>query len=237
MSKKIITMVLLVSVVSTLAACGKETKTSSEESVPSTQSKSEKELVDSTEEVHDDMLDALYHNKKYTYKTNHNYLFDTRDSTLNNKSGSSSRSNSGSDSNSSYNSDYSSNSGYNYNSNSSSGYSDSSGSAEYSSDDTDSGSETSDSEYIFPNSDSEYLTKADLKGMDFKEINLAKNELYARHGRMFATKELQDYFDSCSWYAQEYTPEEWDEFGDAYFFNDYEIKNRNLLKKREDKLR
>lgn len=236
MSKKIITMVLLVSVVATLAACGKKTKTSSEESVTSAPSESEKELVDSMEDVHDDMLNDLFQNKKYEPESNHNYLFDTRDSNVpDSGSGSSSSSNSssdyssnsGSDSNSSSNSSYSSSSGYN----------DSSDSTEYSSNDTDSDSETSDSEYIFPNSDSEYLTKADLKGMDFKEVNLAKNELYARHGRMFATKELQDYFDSCSWYTQEYTPEEWDEFGDVYFFNDYEIKNRNLLKKREDKLR
>lgn len=220
MPKKVITVVLLVSVVATLAACGEPPKTSSEEFVPSAQSESEKELYDSVGKVHDDMFDAMMHNKKYEYNSNHNYIFDTRNSNV---------SDSGSDG--------SSNSSSSYNANSNSSYNANSNSAEYSSDDTDSYYETSDSEYIFPNSDSEYLTKADLIGMDFKEINLAKNELYARHGRMFATKELQDYFDSCSWYTQEYTPEEWDEFGDAYFFNDYEIKNRNLLKKREDKLR
>lgn len=92
-------------------------------------------------------------------------------------------------------------------------------------------------EYIFEYSDSEYLTKDDLKGMGYKKIWLAKNELYARHGRMFNNEELQDYFDSCSWYTREYTPEEWDELGDGFFFNDYEIENRNLLKKREEKLK
>ena len=52
-----------------------------------------------------------------------------------------------------------------------------------------------DDTYIFPNSDTEYLTKSDLSGMSKSEINLAKNELYARHGRKFKSKELQEYFD------------------------------------------
>ena len=90
-----------------------------------------------------------------------------------------------------------------------------------------------DSEYIFPNSDSEYLKKSDLKGMSKYEINLAKNELYARHGRKFKSKELQEYFNSKSWYYGIYSPKQWDKKGDSYFFNKYEIKNRNLLKKNE----
>lgn len=90
-----------------------------------------------------------------------------------------------------------------------------------------------DGEYIFPDSDSEYLSKSDLAGMSKSEINLAKNELYARHGRKFKTKELQDYFNSKSWYVGRYSPKEWDKKGDSYFFNEYEIKNRNLLKKYE----
>ena len=90
-----------------------------------------------------------------------------------------------------------------------------------------------DSEYIFPNSDSEYLKKSDLKGMSKSEINLAKNELYARHGRKFKSKELQEYFNSKSWYHGIYSPKQWDKKGDSYFFNKYEIKNRNLLKNNE----
>lgn len=90
-----------------------------------------------------------------------------------------------------------------------------------------------DNEYIFPNSDREYLKKSDLKGMSKSEINRAKNELYARHGRKFKSKELQKYFESKSWYKGIYSPKQWDKKGDKYFFNKYEIKNRNLLKKNE----
>ena len=71
--------------------------------------------------------------------------------------------------------------------------------------------------------------------MSKSQINLAKNELYARHGRKFKSKELQEYFESKSWYEGIYSPKQWDKKGDSYFFNDYEIKNRDLLKKYENK--
>lgn len=87
-----------------------------------------------------------------------------------------------------------------------------------------------DDTYIFPNSDTEYLTKSDLSGMSKSEINLAKNELYARHGRKFKSKELQEYFESKDWYVPKYSPKQWDKKGDSFFFNKYEIKNRDLLK-------
>ena len=89
--------------------------------------------------------------------------------------------------------------------------------------------------YIFPNSDTEYLTKSDLSGMSKSEINLAKNELYARHGRKFKSKELKEYFESKDWYVPKYSPKQWDKKGDSFFFNKYEIKNRDLLKKYENK--
>ena len=92
-----------------------------------------------------------------------------------------------------------------------------------------------DDTYIFPNSDTEYLTKSDLSGMSKSEINLAKNELYARHGRKFKSKELQEYFESKDWYVPKYSPKQWDKKGDIFFFNKYEIKNRDLLKKYENK--
>lgn len=102
-------------------------------------------------------------------------------------------------------------------------------------DDADEDIEDDDDTYIFPNSDTEYLTKSDLSGMSKSEINLAKNELYARHGRKFKSKELQEYFESKDWYVPKYSPKQWDKKGDTFFFNKYEIKNRDLLKKYENK--
>ena len=56
------------------------------------------------------------------------------------------------------------------------------------------------SEEILPESDSRLLTQNDVDGLTLQQINYAKNEIYARHGRKFASKELQDYFNAQSWY-------------------------------------
>ena len=59
---------------------------------------------------------------------------------------------------------------------------------------------TSNNQYILPNSDYIYLTDSDLAGLSKSELKLARNEIYARHGYIFDTQYLQDYFNSRSWY-------------------------------------
>lgn len=81
------------------------------------------------------------------------------------------------------------------------------------------------SEYIFSDSDSVYLTEADLEGLTQSECKIARNEIYARHGRLFKDKTLQAYFDSCSWYIGMIPG---DEFDDSVL-NEYEIANRDLI--------
>lgn len=56
------------------------------------------------------------------------------------------------------------------------------------------------SEYVLPDSAKRKLKKSDLKGLSKEELRIARNEIYARHGRMFDDKKLQKYFDSQSWY-------------------------------------
>ncbi|MBR5344137.1 MAG: YARHG domain-containing protein [Oscillospiraceae bacterium] len=55
-------------------------------------------------------------------------------------------------------------------------------------------------DYLIPDSDSRYLTEADLKDLSWQQCTLARNEIYARHGRKFLTKEIADYFNSKTWY-------------------------------------
>lgn len=55
-------------------------------------------------------------------------------------------------------------------------------------------------EYVLPDSANRKLKKSDLKGLSKEELRIARNEIYARHGRMFDDKNLQKYFDSQSWY-------------------------------------
>jgi hypothetical protein len=57
------------------------------------------------------------------------------------------------------------------------------------------------SDYILHNSNTAYITDADLTGLTKEELRLARNEIYARYGRQFIDEALQDYFNSKSWYA------------------------------------
>lgn len=80
-------------------------------------------------------------------------------------------------------------------------------------------------DYIIPDSNSRYLTMADVEGLSLREINYAKNEIYARHGRRFASKELQNYFDSKPWYKGTISADAFD----GSVFNDYERANADFL--------
>ena len=55
-------------------------------------------------------------------------------------------------------------------------------------------------EFVLPLSDCAYLTEENLAMLSRDQLQIARNEIYARHGRRFKDKTLQAYFDSCSWY-------------------------------------
>lgn len=78
---------------------------------------------------------------------------------------------------------------------------------------------------ILPFSDSAYLTENDLEGFDQKELRLARNEIYARHGRLFDDEEIKEYFNSKSWYHGEVEAENFQE----EWLNEYETANRDLI--------
>ena len=86
------------------------------------------------------------------------------------------------------------------------------------------------SEYIFPYSDSEYLTEEDLYGLSATELRIARNEIYARNGRMFNDENLQAYFDSCSWYVPSIPPEDFK----MWMLNDVERANSDLISSYEE---
>jgi uncharacterized membrane protein YvbJ len=56
------------------------------------------------------------------------------------------------------------------------------------------------SSYILPYSDSYKLSYSDISGLSSSELRMARNEIYARHGYIFKSKDLQAYFDGKSWY-------------------------------------
>jgi hypothetical protein len=51
----------------------------------------------------------------------------------------------------------------------------------------------------------QYLSATDLLGFSRWELDLLRNEIYARHGRRFNRRELQAYFDQQSWYTPRYS--------------------------------
>lgn len=60
-----------------------------------------------------------------------------------------------------------------------------------------SGSQPSfDSEYIFPQSHTRLLTGEELESISPDQLRVARNEIYARHGRQFTSPDLQTYFEA-----------------------------------------
>lgn len=86
--------------------------------------------------------------------------------------------------------------------------------------------------YIIPGSDTMYLWPSDLYSLTQGECRLARNEIYARHGRMFDDSELQYYFDTQEWYTGTITPED---FSDDVL-NEYEIYNRDIIAEYEKEM-
>lgn len=91
---------------------------------------------------------------------------------------------------------------------------------------------TAGSAYIISDSDKRYLSLDELSDMPLQVVNYAKNEIYARRGRIFQSMELQEYFDSQSWYSAAIAPED---FGEERL-NDYERTNAQLLSSLEHQI-
>lgn len=88
-----------------------------------------------------------------------------------------------------------------------------------------------DGEYMLPGSDTAYITMADLKGFSAEECRIARNEIYARHGRKFDDEELQKYFSGKDWYHGTIAPGDFTED----MLNEYELANRDVIVEYEKK--
>lgn len=88
-------------------------------------------------------------------------------------------------------------------------------------------------DYILPASNTKLLTSSDIAGLSLKELNYAKNEIYARHGRKFDSNELRTYFESKSWYEGKYSAADFDTNYSARILSETERKNAEFLKNAE----
>ncbi|MGI0534819.1 YARHG domain-containing protein [Bacillus pfraonensis] len=79
--------------------------------------------------------------------------------------------------------------------------------------------------FFFPDSHIRKLTSAELNFLTKEQLRIARNEIYARHGHIFQTKDMQAYFLRQSWYRENpyYTGE----------LNDVETYNVELIKSKE----
>lgn len=86
-----------------------------------------------------------------------------------------------------------------------------------------------DNDYIFPDSNTRYLTDAEVRDLSSKVLCYAKNEIYARRGRSFDSQELTDYFWSKPWYSGHISGKDFS----TDIFNTYEAANVKLLENYE----
>ena len=91
------------------------------------------------------------------------------------------------------------------------------------------------SDYVIPDSDTVSYSADDIRGMNLSvdELWYARNEIYARHGRMFRDQTLQAYFSAKPWYTPLYSP---DEFDDSVQLSSVERSNAEAIKSVEQSL-
>lgn len=87
------------------------------------------------------------------------------------------------------------------------------------------------SEYLLPESGSRYLTAADLGSLSHEQLCFARNEIFARHGRMFNTPQIAAYFNGKSWYKGTVSPQMFNE----KVLNQYESYNVGFIRDYENK--
>ncbi len=57
-----------------------------------------------------------------------------------------------------------------------------------------------DDSYFIPDSSDAEISDAQLEGMSAEELRIARNEIYARHGLIFKSEDLNEYFSNQAWY-------------------------------------
>ncbi len=92
-----------------------------------------------------------------------------------------------------------------------------------------------DKDEILSFSSSRALTEADIKGLSLAELRIARNEIFARHGRQFNDPLLNQWFYSKNWYLMipaKYAPDYFDK-NNPDPLSKLEQDNANLIKEYE----
>ncbi|WP_088041585.1 YARHG domain-containing protein [Bacillus sp. EAC] len=87
---------------------------------------------------------------------------------------------------------------------------------------------TNSTDFILPDSNLKNLTNGDIERLTPSDLRIARNEIYARHGFVFKSADLNNYFATKSWYSQDPTYQG--------TLNEFEKYNLSLIKAREDSM-
>ena len=87
-------------------------------------------------------------------------------------------------------------------------------------------------EYVFSDSSTRLISESELAGLSKFELDVARNEIFARHGRLFNRSDLQIYFNSCSWYEGYIGAEDFS----IEYLNNVEKANAEMILKYEKEL-
>ena len=93
--------------------------------------------------------------------------------------------------------------------------------------------DVSDAEFVLKNSDSQIVSEDEIEALTPIERKIARNEIYARHGRIFKDEQLQNYFESCSWYEGTISADDFD----IDMLNSSEKENANMILAYEEKMK
>lgn len=84
-------------------------------------------------------------------------------------------------------------------------------------------------EFIFPESNEYEIYESELEFLSDWELCIARNEILARYGCKFKNSEIQEYFNSCSWYEGTIEPGTLD----TSLLNEVEKRNIEIIKNEE----
>lgn len=85
-------------------------------------------------------------------------------------------------------------------------------------------------DFYLPDSDRAYVTQSQLSQLTKEELELARNEIFARHGYAFQEERIRNYFESKPWYQATIQPAD---FYNQVTFNEYESKNIAYIQEEE----
>lgn len=94
--------------------------------------------------------------------------------------------------------------------------------------------EPEDDYYVLPESNVRRIEESELYGLSEWECCIARNEIYARHGRIFQDEEIAAYFASMPWYSPQVEPDVFDATASERL-SEIEMYNVDVIVQYEDR--